>query len=167
MEITHCPVCGHGPFDTPYSSVLECSRSYDICDCCGCEYGYDDSYISLDEWIAAGARWAYEAPPDGWNLESQLEHAIEGWCPAGRGYATSETHQAKYASRIEEFFAWATDPSPKRRLSAVFILGWLEDERIDSVLESLSNDIDEDIRLLAKRALEGRALYRAQGFRKN
>lgn len=54
--------------------------SYDICLCCGAEFGFDDYTIELirgyrQKWIDTGAKWAYpEFRPEDWNLEKQLEH---------------------------------------------------------------------------------------------
>lgn len=70
-----CPVCLFD--DMPYPP-----RDYDICPCCGTEFGNDDAEYSHDElraaWIANGAQWFFEQPPDGWSPWSQL---IEGGRP--------------------------------------------------------------------------------------
>jgi len=80
MEIWYCPVCGYGPFDEPYMSVEELRESYDICPCCGCEYGYDDNPHSFKAWRGRGARWfSPSAMPNNWQLEEQLKHHIESW----------------------------------------------------------------------------------------
>jgi hypothetical protein len=59
--------------------------SYEICPCCGYEFGNDDNpgtaeAVSFDdyrrEWIASGAEWfESEAKRDGWNMEAQLTRA--------------------------------------------------------------------------------------------
>lgn len=65
-----CPVCG---YNLPYEPA-----DYNICLCCGTEFGYDDSGVSYDElrsrWVEAGAKWwsiDYPAPKD-WNATKQL-----------------------------------------------------------------------------------------------
>ena len=82
-EISHCPVCGHGPLEKPYSGAATLRQSYDICACCGCEFGYDDDEQYFAEWVAEGCQWfTPEEMPEGWKLESQLKHIIRPWPPA-------------------------------------------------------------------------------------
>lgn len=84
-EIYYCPVCGYGPFSQAYGSVSEIRRSYEICDCCGCEYGYSDNLAHLEKWISEGCPWSVaKARPDDWSLDQQLSHAIRPWPPAER-----------------------------------------------------------------------------------
>ena len=51
-------------------------RDYDICPCCGTEFGNDDVEYTLEElrvaWITDGAQWFYGTPPADWNPWSQL-----------------------------------------------------------------------------------------------
>ena len=51
-------------------------RDYDICPCCGTEFGNDDVEYALEDlrnaWIANGAQWFYEQPPADWNPWLQL-----------------------------------------------------------------------------------------------
>jgi hypothetical protein len=75
-----CPVCGSnslfGPaYDNPGAP------SYEICPCCGTEFGNDDFSVSHEvlrqRWLDNGARWWSEvrpAPPD-WSAAAQLKHA--------------------------------------------------------------------------------------------
>ena len=73
-----CPVCGFdGLREPPYNA--DGDGSYEICPCCGFEYGYDDHSegVSHDEfranWLAAGAEWFdEERRPDDWDLRAQL-----------------------------------------------------------------------------------------------
>lgn len=57
----------------PYSP-----NHYNICPCCGTEFGNDDAHLSHEElclrWISGGARWfsQYMNPPTGWNPYEQL-----------------------------------------------------------------------------------------------
>ena len=59
-----CPVCFYGGMTEP-------PQDYNICECCGTEFGYDDEFRSHDElrteWIALGAKWFYGTPPANWN----------------------------------------------------------------------------------------------------
>jgi len=82
-----CPVCY-------YAALQEPPRDYNICECCGTEFGVDDEFCSYAElrekWIQAGAQWFFRTPPVSWNPWVQLlaanvarfsyekEFAIEG-----------------------------------------------------------------------------------------
>jgi hypothetical protein len=67
-----CPVCAYP--DMPYPP-----SDYNICPCCGTEFGNDDAIASVDElrarWIEHGAPWFYGVSPLGWDAVLQL---IEG-----------------------------------------------------------------------------------------
>jgi hypothetical protein len=98
-----CPVCGYPELDVPpyakigappytvrggppYALFLG-APSYDVCPCCGFEFGYDDEPgavargLSFEEyrreWIAGGCRWFMSSgmPPDGWSPRRQLDEA--------------------------------------------------------------------------------------------
>jgi len=66
-----CPVCGFEKMDGP-------PADFNICPCCGTEFGYDDfekSYQDLSyRWIASGCPWfsPLEGPPPAWNAKRQL-----------------------------------------------------------------------------------------------
>jgi hypothetical protein len=70
-----CPVCFFDQMPYP-------PRDYDICPCCGTEFGNDDVEYSLEElrnaWVADGAQWFYGQPPADWNPWLQL---IDGGRP--------------------------------------------------------------------------------------
>jgi hypothetical protein len=66
----------------PYASHLG-FPSYEVCSCCGFEYGFDDepgasgTSSSFEdyraEWLASGAEWfSRRAMPDAWDLRKQL-----------------------------------------------------------------------------------------------
>jgi hypothetical protein len=65
-----CPVCF-------FDQLTEEPKDYNICDCCGTEFGSDDSDTSHYElrsaWIASGARWFFGLPPLGWSPWFQLQ----------------------------------------------------------------------------------------------
>ncbi len=75
-----CPVCGYNELDeAPYDN--NGNPSYNICDCCGFEFGYDDGSeeISFKEyrkkWIDEGSKWfRSEKKPKIWNLSNQLKN---------------------------------------------------------------------------------------------
>ncbi|HEX6883396.1 MAG TPA: hypothetical protein VF530_08440 [Planctomycetota bacterium] len=72
-------MCGflHGDF-APWGDEGR-TPSYVICECCGVEYGYEDSLAEgvaryRAEWLAKGAPWFDAgARPPGWSLARQLE----------------------------------------------------------------------------------------------
>jgi hypothetical protein len=84
--IRYCPVCGHGPWDEGYAGAAELRASFHICECCGCEYGYDDNVAHFERWVASGMKWfAPERKPRGWNSDEQLKRIIRPWPPGSRG----------------------------------------------------------------------------------
>ncbi len=68
-----CPVCF-------FDQLEEAAVPYNICDCCGTEFGNDDELHSHEElrqsWIEAGCRWFFGAPPAGWDARTQLARGI-------------------------------------------------------------------------------------------
>ena len=85
MKIYNCPVCGWGPYKEPYCSVQELRWSYDICECCGCEFGLDDNLIHYQEWLDSGCEWFEpELKPSNWKIENQIKFQIRPWPPVDR-----------------------------------------------------------------------------------
>lgn len=71
-----CLVCAYDQMPHP-------PNSYNICPCCGVEYGLDDAFDShellRDEWLAVGAPWfsrvvPYDRPAN-WDAWEQLDLA--------------------------------------------------------------------------------------------
>ena len=67
-----CPVCF-------FEGLEEPPVDYNICDCCGTEFGSDDevwthAQLRVD-WIARGAKWFFLNPPFTWNPWQQLAEA--------------------------------------------------------------------------------------------
>ena len=78
MQISYCPVCGF-PFDKTIK-LEELRNSFDICDCCGCEYGCDDTSTYRDTWLKKGAPWFMkEKCPREWHLKEQIKNIIVDW----------------------------------------------------------------------------------------
>ena len=75
-----CPICGYDKLEeAPFDETGE--PSFDICSCCGCEYGYDvvNDKVEIEKyrenWIKHGAKWFYEGDkPKNWSLEKQLKN---------------------------------------------------------------------------------------------
>ena len=80
-----CPVCGYNNlYDPPYNS--EGLGSFEICPCCGFEFGCDDFPNKVEaheqwrkKWIAQGFRWFSQCrlPPNGWEPQIQLILLLE------------------------------------------------------------------------------------------
>jgi len=78
-----CPVCGYdGLIEPAWQGNLS---SFEICPCCGTQFGYHDSihddperlaerHMELRQaWIAGGMRWhGVKPPPPDWSPEKQL-----------------------------------------------------------------------------------------------
>jgi hypothetical protein len=70
--------------EPPYSEYFG-MPSYEVCDCCGFEFGNDDEpgigkpasfRAYLDEWVADGEKWfSAEKRPASWSLSVQLKAA--------------------------------------------------------------------------------------------
>jgi|SRR4051812_22097390 hypothetical protein len=69
-----CPVCG-------FPNMAEAPQDYEICPCCGTEFGLDDFEHTHEElrkaWMGRGAPWfsKHTARPAGWNALDQLVEA--------------------------------------------------------------------------------------------
>ena len=79
MSEHYCRVCGLYIQDLPWGEDGS-SPTYEICACCGVEFGYEDSTLESirkyrKEWIDGGAVWfeSSEKPPS-WNLAKQLKN---------------------------------------------------------------------------------------------
>ena len=72
-----CKVCGRKDIIPPWGENGDLPI-FDICECCGVEYGYEDSTETStlnyrNKWIQNGAKWfCPEKRPPMWNLEEQL-----------------------------------------------------------------------------------------------
>ncbi len=72
-----CRVCGLRQDESIWGADGRCP-TYDICACCGCEFGYEDCDPAgvrrhRESWVASGHEWFLPAErPDGWRLEDQL-----------------------------------------------------------------------------------------------
>lgn len=76
-EICFCRVCGLR-FDDPPWGLDGQSPSFDICPCCGVEFGYEDcNHAAIrgyrDEWIRDGMNWNYKkSRPEFWDVTAQM-----------------------------------------------------------------------------------------------
>lgn len=85
-EGRYCPVCGYELESSPWVGD---SASYEICPCCGIQFGYDDAQYGEDaskqrnavycswrgKWIRDGMPWFSKGTPrpEDWNPSEQLK----------------------------------------------------------------------------------------------
>jgi hypothetical protein len=81
-----CPVCGYKDLDiNPKTFFDELLSSFEICGCCGVEFGYHvshdipggvDNRISelRKKWIDEGCTFHHDKKPDNWSLKAQLKN---------------------------------------------------------------------------------------------
>lgn len=75
-----CPICGYNKLNEPPYDEHNCA-SFEICPCCGFEFGYDDNDQGdtfeqyRGKWILNGAKWFNNnKKPKNWILEEQLKN---------------------------------------------------------------------------------------------
>jgi len=80
----HCRVCGLYIEDPPWGEDNR-TPSYDICPCCGMEFGFEDYRLDLvrqyrQQWLDGGAGWfeKKEKPPN-WDLTEQMKNIPKEW----------------------------------------------------------------------------------------
>jgi hypothetical protein len=72
-----CLVCGYPDLTNPYGDFFH--PSYEICPCCGYQYGYDDHFRSPISWRTMWIDhdsmrwWAHGGPPESWEPHQQLK----------------------------------------------------------------------------------------------
>lgn len=78
VDINRCRICGYLLDEPPWGEDGR-NPSFDICPCCGVEFGYEDCRLSgirkfRQEWLAKGSPWfdSSKKPAD-WGLENQLK----------------------------------------------------------------------------------------------
>lgn len=80
----NCRVCGYRQDDPPWGDDGKVP-TFDICSCCGVEFGYEDSTLTgvkkfREEWVKNGGVWfEKKSKPDDWKLESQLKNIHAQW----------------------------------------------------------------------------------------
>ena len=74
-----CKVCGYNYDDYIWGEDGK-SPSFEICPCCGTEFGYEDSnekaiLTQRKRWLDSGAEWYFsEDKPKDWSLDEQLKN---------------------------------------------------------------------------------------------
>ena len=78
-ELYACRVCGAIQTDLPWGDTGQ-DASFNICDCCGVEFGYEDATLLglkryRDRWLSDGAKWNNpKSRPEHWSLDEQLQN---------------------------------------------------------------------------------------------
>lgn len=75
-----CLVCGYNKLEEiPYDKCG--NASYEICPCCGFEFGFDDYsegnsfHEYRNQWIESGAEWFHKSSkPKKWAIKDQLKN---------------------------------------------------------------------------------------------
>lgn len=79
-----CRVCGLVQDEPPWGEDGTVA-SFNICECCGTEFGYDDAtphavVQTRARWLAAGAKWFQpKLRPASWDIKRQLADIPEPW----------------------------------------------------------------------------------------
>jgi hypothetical protein len=79
-----CRVCGLLQDEPPWGEDGR-TATFDICVCCGVEFGYEDSTRESvrryrQAWLDKGGRWQNpKKRPANWSLEAQLNEIPAGW----------------------------------------------------------------------------------------
>lgn len=78
MPKNNCRVCGFELVMPPWGPDDQ-TPTWEICDCCGTEFGYEDCTIASTkkrrfEWLASGAKWFDEKlKPTDWSVDAQFD----------------------------------------------------------------------------------------------
>jgi len=77
-----CRVCGLDQLEPQYGESGN-MPTFNICSCCGVEFGYQDTIISAvkafrERWVREGMRWSIpEEMPENWSWEEQKNQIPE------------------------------------------------------------------------------------------
>lgn len=76
-DVNNCRVCGLYIDEPPWGEDGR-TPTFDICDCCGTEFGYEDATLvgvvnQRKKWLAEGAQWFQpKRMPAGWDVTEQM-----------------------------------------------------------------------------------------------
>ena len=83
-DIFRCRICGALQDEAPWGDD-GVTPSFNICDCCGVEFGYEDCTLSAvkkyrEFWLTNGGHWISKSKElRDWSLEDQLEKIPEDY----------------------------------------------------------------------------------------
>lgn len=84
MNEHNCRVCGLFITNLPWGENGN-SPSYEICPCCGVEFGNEDYTINStrqyrNKWVLKGGNWFFPSEkPQNWNIEEQFNQIPKEW----------------------------------------------------------------------------------------
>lgn len=84
MKEYYCRICGFNHGSLIWGDDNE-TPSYEICECCGCEYGNDDYTLESiiryrNKWFVNGFKWfKIKSKPNNWSIESQVKNIFEAY----------------------------------------------------------------------------------------
>ena len=84
-DLHQCRVCGLRYDDFFPWGATGTDPTFDICDCCGTEFGYQDITVesvraARARWLAAGGEWREERTrPSQWDRQRQLAAIPAPW----------------------------------------------------------------------------------------
>ena len=87
--IHNCRVCGLYIMDPPWGDDGQ-SPSYEICPCCGVEFGNEDYTLEATrkyrkKWLSQNVKWfESKQKPDDWDLEKQMQGVPEKYIEASQ-----------------------------------------------------------------------------------
>lgn len=118
-----CRVCGAEQLEAPWGDDGE-SPTYEICDCCGVEFGYEDSTLQgikkyRTKWLEDGAKWhSKKSEPENWSVVEQLSHIPEKYLqlsipisfqPNGNGYYRVDSYNPATGEIVSRKFTQFSD----------------------------------------------------------
>ncbi len=77
-DVNICRVCGLWHDEPPWGEEGD-TPTFNICECCGTEFGYEDATLkaivaSRTRWLSSGAKWHIpKFKPENWSVEEQLQ----------------------------------------------------------------------------------------------
>ena len=82
-DIDNCRVCGYN-YGEPWGKDGT-DPSFEICLCCGVEFGYGDATLVAVKrtrgiWLASGTKWVYpKFKPQDWDVSQQMNQIPGAW----------------------------------------------------------------------------------------
>ena len=79
QEYDFCRICGKKQDELIWGEDDQ-SPTFNICDCCGVEFGYEDSNLEAirtfrRKWLEEGNKWwNLKAKPKNWSLNAQMKN---------------------------------------------------------------------------------------------
>jgi tetratricopeptide (TPR) repeat protein len=115
-----CPICGFpGLYQPPFNAAGD--GSFEICPCCGLQFGYTclarSPWSLRQEWLRRGGPWRHPPAPPDWDPIAQLRRAgLHDQPPHYSGWELLQ--RGDYEAAVEEFSReYARHPGEERLLN--------------------------------------------------